>query len=245
MELSRFFAENPAVALAYSGGVDSGFLLYAAVQAGCRVTAYYVKSPFQPEFEYNDACRLAKELGAEMKVIFLDVLSNLCIARNPENRCYHCKKAIMTAILEQAKKDGYSLLIDGTNASDDSADRPGMAALAELSVRSPLREAGLTKSEIRRLSKEAGLFTWDKPAYACLATRIPTGTAIIKELLEKTEKAESYLMTLGFRDFRLRQTGVLQVTKDQLPLAKSLWEEITTKLKQDYPVLTLEERYGS
>lgn len=243
MELSRFFQENPAVALAFSGGVDSAYLLYEAVRCGCQVTAYYVRSPFQPEFEYEDACRLAGQLGAHMQVICLDVLEDPCVAKNPENRCYYCKKAIMTAILHQAKKDGYALLIDGTNGSDDCTDRPGMAALSELSVRSPLREAGLTKQQIRRLSKEAGLFTWDKPAYACLATRIPADTEITKELLETTEKAERYLMTLGFRDFRLRQTGRLQVTKEQLPLAKQLWEEITMKLKQEYPVLTLEERY--
>ena len=242
MELSRFFAETPGVALAFSGGVDSAYLLYEAVRSGCKVTAYYVKSPFQPEFEYADACRLAKQLGADMQTIYLDVLAKPCIAQNPENRCYHCKKAIMTAILEQAKKDGYSVLIDGTNASDDCADRPGMAALQELSVRSPLREAGLSKDAIRKLSKEANLFTWDKPAYACLATRIPTGTEITKTLLETTEKAESYLMTLGFRDFRLRLGGRLQVKKDQIPLAQSLWAEITQTLKNDYPILTLEER---
>lgn len=245
MELSRFFVENPAVALAFSGGVDSAFLLHQAVKAGCQVTAYYVKTPFQPEFEYQDACRLAQELGADMQTIFLDVLSEPCIASNPANRCYYCKKAIMTAILQRAKQDGYPVLIDGTNASDDASDRPGMVALQELSVRSPLREAGLTKADIRRLSKAAGLFTWDKPAYACLATRIPTGTEITKILLETTEKAESYLMTLGFRDFRLRQTGALQVTKAQIPLAQSLWAEITQRLKNDYPTLTLEERYGA
>ena len=245
MVLSCFFRENPVLALAFSGGVDSAFLLHQAVKAGCRVTAYYVKTPFQPEFEYQDACRLAAELGADMQTISLDVLSEPCIASNPENRCYYCKKAIMTAIGQQAAKDGYSLLIDGTNASDDCADRPGMAALKELSVRSPLREAGLSKEEIRRLSKESGLFTWDKPAYACLATRIPSGTEITKKLLETTEKAEQYLKTLGFRDFRLRQTGKLQVTKQQIPLAQSLWAEITQALKDDYPTLTLEERYGA
>lgn len=245
MELSCFFSQNPAVALAFSGGVDSAYLLYTAVRAGCKVTAYYVKTPFQPEFEYADACRLAEQLGADMQTIYLDVLANPCITQNPENRCYHCKKAIMSAILEQAKKDGYSILIDGTNASDDASDRPGMAALKELSVRSPLQEAGLTKTEIRKLSKEAGLFTWDKPAYACLATRIPTGTPITREQLEKTEKAEHYLQMLGFRDFRLRLGGILQVTKEQIPLAKALWEEIVATLKQDYPVLTLEERYGN
>ena len=122
--------------------------------------------------------------------------------------------------------------------------RPGMVALQELSVRSPLREAGLTKAEIRNLSKEAGLFTWDKPAYACLATRIPAGTAITKAALETTEKAEEYLMDLGFRDFRLRQTGALQVTKDQMSLAREKWAQITQTLKNDYPTLILEERYG-
>ena len=245
MELSCFFRENPQVALAFSGGVDSAFLLYRAVKSGCRVTAYYVKTPFQPEFEYEDACHLAEELGADMQTIHLDLLAQPCIARNPENRCYYCKKAIMTAILEQAKKDGYPVLIDGTNASDDCADRPGMAALKELSVRSPLREAGLSKEDIRKRSKEAGLFTWDKPAYACLATRIPSGTEITIKMLETTEQAEQYLKTLGFRDFRLRQTGRLQVTKAQIPLAQSLWEEITEALKNDYPTLILEERYGN
>ena len=151
----------------------------------------------------------------------------------------------MSAIQKQATIDGYPVIIDGTNASDDAADRPGMAALTALSIRSPLREAGLTKSEIRQLSKEAGLFTWDKPAYACLATRIPTGTPLTREQLEKTERAEQYLKELGFQDFRLRHGGRLQVTKDQLSLAQSLWEEIGKNLQQDYPVLTLEDRYGN
>ena len=176
--LQAFFTNNPKIALAFSGGVDSAYLLYAAKTFGADVKAYYVKTPFQPEFEYEDALRLAEQLGADMVTIHLDVLSDSAITENPKNRCYFCKKRIFTAILKQAKVDGYSLIIDGTNASDDASDRPGMVALQELSVRSPLRECCLTKEEIRRLSKEAGLFTHDKPAYACLATRIPTGTAI-------------------------------------------------------------------
>ena len=140
MTLNSFFAENPRVALAFSGGVDSAYLLYAAKNAAADVTAYYVKSAFQPEFETRDALRLARELGANMKVLELDILCDSTVTSNPDDRCYYCKKQIFTAIVQAARADGYDVLIDGTNASDDAADRPGIRALEELSVRSPLRE---------------------------------------------------------------------------------------------------------
>ena len=241
--LKAFFEENPKLALAFSGGVDSAYLLYAAVSFGADVKAYYVKTPFQPEFEYEDALRLANQLGAEMVTIHLDVLSDDAITENPKNRCYFCKKRIFNAILEQAKRDGYSLIIDGTNASDDAADRPGMAALKELEVRSPLRECGLTKEEIRRLSKDAGLFTHDKPAYACLATRIPTGTPITAEKLAITEQNEGFLRSLGFKDFRIRFMGTgakLQVSQQELPLLLENRETILKKLKNDYTEVLLD-----
>ena len=243
MELKAFFEENNKLALAFSGGVDSAFLLYAAVACGADVRAYYVKTPFQPEFEYNDAVRLAKALNAEMVTIHLDVLSDCNITENPKNRCYCCKKRIFNAILEQAKADGYSLLMDGTNASDDASDRPGMVALQELSVRSPLRECGLTKEEIRRRSKEANLFTHDKPAYACLATRIPTGTAITAEKLAITERNEAFLRELGFRDFRIRFAGTsakLQVAEAELPLLFEKRKAIVAQLKTDYTEVLLD-----
>ena len=204
MDLKDFFRENPKVALAFSGGVDSAYLLYAAGESGASVRAYYVKSAFQPRFELEDARRLAGELGADMRILEEDVLADAQVASNPRDRCYHCKKRLFTAIAKAAAEDGFSVLMDGTNASDDAGDRPGMRALRELEVRSPLRECGLTKAEIRRLSKEAGLFTWDKPAYACLATRIPTGAEITEERLCRTERAESYLASVGLRDFRVR-----------------------------------------
>lgn len=241
--LKAFFEENPKLTLAFSGGVDSAYLLYAAKTFGADVTAYYVKTPFQPDFEYEDALRLAKELGAEMVTIHLDVLSDNTIAENPKNRCYFCKKRIFTAILEQAKADGYSLIIDGTNASDDASDRPGMAALQELGVRSPLREAGLTKAEIRRLSKEAGLFTHDKPAYACLATRIPAGTPITAEKLAITERNEGFLRSLGFTNFRIRFLGTaakLQVAEKELPLLLDNRETVLERLKNDYTEVLLD-----
>ncbi len=243
MELQEFFDRHPRVALAFSGGVDSSYLLYAAMQAGAQVRAYYVKAAFQPQFEYEDALRLAKELGADVRVLTVDVLSVPEVVANPANRCYYCKQNIMGAILVAAAEDGYPLLMDGTNASDDADDRPGMQALRELDVRSPLRECGLTKAEIRRRSKEAGLFTWNKPAYACLATRIPTGEVITAEKLQKTEAAEAYLFSLGFSDFRVRMTGEaakLQLPAGQLPLLMEHRAEILRTLKQWYSDVLLD-----
>ena len=243
MELKEFFAHNPKAAIAFSGGVDSAYLLYAAVKYGANVKAYYVKSPFQPQFELKDAKRLAAGLGVEMEIIKLDVLENGCIASNQPERCYHCKRAILSAIIEKAAADGYTLLLDGSNASDDAADRPGMKALAELSVRSPLRDCGLTKKMIRKLSLDAGLFTHDKPAYACLATRIPTGEAITKEKLEATERAEEYLSTLGFKNFRVRLfkgSARLQLTKNDMPKAVAHADKINHELKKYYASVMLD-----
>ena len=243
MMLEHFFENNNAVAIAFSGGVDSAFLLAMAVRCGARVKAYYVKTAFQPQFELDDACRLAEELGADMEILPVDILCHGIIAANPADRCYHCKKVIFETIIQAAERDGFTVLLDGTNASDDASDRPGMRALRELSVRSPLRECGLHKDEIRRLSKEAGLFTWDKPAYACLATRIPTGEGITIQKLERTEKAESYLTSLGFRDFRVRSEkdiAKLQVTEKDLPDVLEHREEIINELKQHYKAVLLD-----
>lgn len=237
------------MALAFSGGVDSSYLLYAARQAGAQVKAYYVKTAFQPEFEYQDALRLAKDLGAEIRVLTMDVLSCPDVTANPKNRCYFCKQHIFGNILASAKEDGYTQVLDGTNASDDVADRPGMKALQEMHVLSPLRICGLTKTEIRRLSHEAGLFTWDKPSYACLATRIPTGVTIKGEDLARTEWAEDYLMKLGFRDLRVRLLGdcaKVQLPSNQMDTFLALRQEITRELKKKYAgvLLDMEARDG-
>lgn len=243
MTIREFFDQHPKVAIAFSGGVDSAFLLYAAVKYAEKVQAYYVKSEFQPQFELDDAARLASELGADMKVLTLNVLSAPNVSANPSNRCYYCKKAIFGAITAAAAEDGFTVLLDGTNASDDSGDRPGMRALAELSVLSPLRECGLTKAQIRELSREAGLFTWDKPAYACLATRIPTGEKITAEKLSATEIAEDYLFSLGFTDFRVRsQEGHarLQLPEAQFALLLEHRKAILSKLKEHYKTVSLD-----
>ena len=233
--LEMFFAKNPSAAIAFSGGVDSAWLLYAAVKSGADVTAYYVNAAFQPAFELEDAKRVAEYAGAKLKILEADVLSDQTITDNPVNRCYYCKRRIFDKIRKAAAADGYTLILDGTNASDDSGDRPGMKALAELSVRSPLRECSLTKQEIRKLSKEAGLFTWNKPSYACLATRIPAGEKLTAQKLEQTEKAENYLHQLGFKNFRVRMPGgaaKLELEAGQFALLAEHREEICKKLKE-------------
>lgn len=247
LTLQDFFSEYPKVAIAFSGGVDSAYLLYAAKQYAKEVRAYYVKSEFQPQFEFDDAIRLADEWKVDLKILNLNVLHVSEIRDNPANRCYYCKKTIFTTISQAAKEDGFSVLLDGTNASDDADDRPGMKALQELSVRSPLRECGLTKAEVRSLSKEAALFTWNKPAYACLATRIPTGEMITSEKLYATETAEDFMHSLGFTDFRVRLengNAKIQLREEQWQLLFQYRQAIIEKLKIYYQsvVLDLEVR---
>lgn len=243
MNLETFFQNHPKLAIAFSGGVDSAYLLYAATQAKVDVRAYYVHSQFQPAFEVEDARRLADQLHAPMTVLRLDALADPLVCQNGSDRCYHCKHNIMGTILKHAADDGFPLLCDGTNASDDADDRPGMRALRELDVRSPLREAGLTKTMIRRLSKDAGLFTWDKPAYACLATRIPTDEVITEAKLEATEAAEDALFQLGFTDFRVRMhDGVARLQVPEAQLEKVLRDRgaIVEKLKPYYKSILLD-----
>ena len=245
MTLEHFFKQVPRAALAFSGGTDSALLLWAAKTYGCDVRAYYVNTAFQPAFELADAQKLAAELAAPMTVVEADVLAVPGAAANGPRRCYHCKKALFTALWQAARADGHTVLLDGTNASDDAGDRPGMQALRELEVRSPLRECGITKDQVRQMSKEAGLFTWDKPAYACLATRVPTGTPITAEALEKVERGEEALFKLGFTDFRLRLLGDaarIQVPADQMEKAAALHNDITGALEADFSAVLLDLR---
>lgn len=243
MTIDEYFAVNRKTAIAFSGGVDSAYLLYAAAKAGADVKAYYVKSAFQPEFEFRDAVKLAEMIGCELQVIDVDVLSDEKVTSNPQDRCYYCKQHIMSTIMQAAGNDGYDILCDGTNASDDADDRPGFKALGEYGIKSPLRECGLTKEDIRKASREAGLPTWNKPAYACLATRILTGEMITEEKLLVTEKAESILYDMGFRDFRVRMKGknaLVQVTESQIADAFAREEEIREALSDLYKYVNID-----
>ena len=243
MDLKGFFTAHPKAALAFSGGVDSAYLLWAARECGADIRPYCVASAFQPGFERREAEEFCALLGAELTVLPVDILAVKAVTENPADRCYHCKTAILSAIRERALADGYETLLDGTNASDDAGDRPGMRALREFGVLSPLRLCGLTKAAIRERSREAGLPTWDKPAYACLATRIPTGTAITRELLERVEGAEGALRDLGFRDFRVRwfhDAARVQLPKAQLASAARQAEELREALSPWFSAVLLD-----
>jgi uncharacterized protein len=243
MILEDFFKENPSVALGLSGGTDSSYLLYAGLKCGADVRPYYVKTVFQPQFELEDAKQSAAQLGTELTVMELNILDKDVLMSNSADRCYHCKTALFGELKKQASADGVPLVIDGTNASDDAADRPGMRALSELSVRSPLRECGITKERVRSLSKDAGLSTWDKPSYSCLATRIPSGRPITEGLLLRIEKAEDALSALGFVDFRVRVLGdaaKIQVSPAQMSKAISLQKEVVGSIKPYFTAVLLD-----
>lgn len=241
--LRDFFEAHPKLALAFSGGADSAYLLYAAVACGCDVMAFCARSAFQPAFELDDASRLASSLGAALRIVPIDVLSDPAVRLNSADRCYYCKRNIFAALIAAAKAEGYGTVIDGTNASDDADDRPGMRALAELGVLSPLRQCGITKAQLREYSRLAGLFTWDKPAYACLATRIPAGTPITEDALLRVEGAEAALFGMGFNDFRVRLyhgAARLQLKAQQLEEAVQRRAELRAALKPYFDVVLLD-----
>ena len=243
MTLEEFFTQHPRTAVAFSGGTDSALVLWEAGRYGRDVRAYYVHTVFQPAFELADAKRLAEELDVPLTVVEADVLAVPEAAANGPRRCYYCKRALFTTLWQRARADGYTVLLDGTNASDDAGDRPGMQALRELEVRSPLRECGITKAEVRRMSKEAGLFTWDKPAYACLATRVPAGEAITAETLARVEGAEDALFRLGYTDFRVRvfhSAARLQLPRGQMERAVREAETIQAALKPYFTPILLD-----
>lgn len=182
--LRAFFEEHSRVALAYSGGCDSVFLLACARACGVEVHPFTIDTTFQYTFEADDACLAAAQLGIAIEVIELDIFAYPEVVANPPDRCYRCKHVIFQAIFAAANRLGIDTVIDGTNATDDPARRPGFRAIEEFGVRSPLRDAGLTKDRIRELSHKMGLITADKPSYSCLATCVEVGQQITPELLE-------------------------------------------------------------
>lgn len=204
MNLQEFFTIHPKIGIAFSGGTDSAFLLYEAKKYAKDVHAFFLHSAFQPSFEYEDALLFADKYNITLTVVETDILSDQTVKANPADRCYYCKRTVFTKIMEKAAELGVTDIADGTNASDDISDRPGFAALTEAGIYSPLRICGLTKEMIRKRSQEYGLFTGTKPSYACLATRIPSGYPITLKDLHRIEVSETYLMELGFSDFRIR-----------------------------------------
>jgi uncharacterized protein len=202
--LLDIIAGKRSAAVAFSGGVDSSFLCYAAFKAlGGKAIAVTVVSPMLPESERENAARTAGAIGIEHIAIREDDIED-DVAQNSPERCYFCKKKEFAAIQRAAGERGITTVLDGSNLDDLGDYRPGLKALEEMGITSPLREAGLSKNDIRELSRRFALPTWDKPAFACLASRIPYGEAINREKLSRVEQAETVLRNFGFRQFRVR-----------------------------------------
>lgn len=234
--------------IGFSGGVDSTLLLKVAIDVLGRdnVLAVTSSSETHPLSSLEEAKRLAKEIGADHKIIESMELSDERFSRNDKERCYYCKKILFSDLREIARDNGYSVMADGSNADDSLYDyRPGLKAIKELGVRSPLLEAGLAKKEIRELSKELGLPTWDKAAFACLGSRFPYGEAITSEKLEMVDKGEAFLKKYGFSQLRLRQhdqyTARIEVLSEDMDKLMANREEIVGSLKKiGYNYITLD-----
>lgn len=197
-----------SLAVAFSGGVDSAFLVYAAHEAlGEKLLAITVTTQSYPRHEAADAARILAQYGVKHEEITLDQLAIPGFCENGAQRCYYCKYALFSAIKAEAQKHGITAVADGANTDDENDYRPGMRATAELGILSPLREVGFSKQDIRDISKELGIFTWNKPSYACLASRIPYGEEITAEKLAMVEKAEQALLDMGFKEMRVRCHG--------------------------------------
>lgn len=219
--------------IAFSGGVDSTFLLKAAKEAlGDSVIAVTVVSPYIPKWEIEEAKVITNAM--EVKHIFMEVPIIDEIRFNPKDRCYLCKKGIFSMIKQEAKNRDITFVLDGTNADDTKDYRPGLRALKELNIKSPLLENNLTKEDIRNFSRELALDTWDKPAYACLLSRIPYDQEIRIEELRRVENAEKYLMKIGFKGVRVRSHGeVARIELQKKDMASFFDEQILEKVSKE------------
>jgi uncharacterized protein len=251
--LDRRLREAGRLMVAYSGGADSAFLAWRAREAlGEDMLAVIADSPSLSRAHLRDAVEFAEAQGIPLRVIDTHELENSDYAKNDSTRCFHCKDELFKAMAEFGAPLGFSAVAYGMNLDDIGEFRPGQRAAAEHRVLAPLAEAGLSKEDIRTLAREAGLRIWDKPASACLSSRIAYGLPVTRETLESVEKGEEVLLAMGFRQFRVRHHGELariEISREELPrmLSLSLFEQASSGLKRlGYKYVTLDmEGYRS
>ena len=244
--LKKFFEEHPKCAIAFSGGCDSVYLMHCALECGCDVRGYFIRSEFNSLDDRNSALETAFSMGACVSVVQAELLDDPSIVDNDCDRCYYCKRTSMQAMIRKAYVDGYNVFLDGTNADDYDENKPSCKALKELRIISPLALCGVGRKEVREGLKEANLPAAEMPETSCTAARIEEGMQLNKMNLGKVESCENFLKKRGFSDFRVyltKEGGKISLTEVDYPKAMEIKGDIISHVKKTMSNAVIDENF--